>query len=297
MSTPTPTSSASPSQSSATRDGGTPPTSLAVTVFISAFVVIFVLFGGFLVIGLIRRRRNPERYGPRPALPGRPKQTRKKGLAMAVLESIPVVRFGANNRSAEVGPQKDVELAGGLGDDESNASTSRQSVETPANPGSEISQPTPSHQLPDTKNAELGTGTECSICIADFVESEEVRVLPCSHRFHPACIDPWLLNVSGTCPICRYDLEPTQPDAPREQTTETSEAPAPAPAAATLAVPGPAVPRDRTSFRSRLREIRQAHTGTEYTSALRRLYHDHEHRRRSSSVHTADVAPQEPRPT
>ncbi|PVH79338.1 hypothetical protein DL98DRAFT_220044 [Cadophora sp. DSE1049] len=201
MSTPTPTSSASPAQSSASRDDGTPPTSLAVTVFISAFAVIFVLFGGFLVIGLIRRRRNPERYGPRPAVAGRPKQTRKKGLAMAVLESIPVVRFGANNKSAEDGPQKDVELAGGLGDEESNASTSRQSRELTANPGTDISQPAPAHHHPSTKDAELGTGTECSICIADFVESEEVRVLPCSHRFHPACIDPWLLNVSGTCPI------------------------------------------------------------------------------------------------
>jgi len=262
--------------------------------------VIFVLFGAFLVIGLIRRRRNPERYGPRPAVAGRPKQTRKKGLAMAVLESIPVVRFGANNKSTEEGPQKDVELAGGLGDDESNASTSRQSREMTANPGNDISQPAPAHHHPSTKDDELGTGTECSICIADFVESEEVRVLPCSHRFHPACIDPWLLNVSGTCPICRYDLDPAQPAVPTEQTTETTTTTPATTAttpAATLAVPSPTATRDRTSFRSRLREIRQAHTGTEYTSALRRLYHDHEHPRRSSSIHTADVAPQESRPT
>jgi hypothetical protein len=25
--------------------------------------------------------------------------------------------------------------------------------------------------------------------------------LPCKHQFHPACIDPWLINVSGTCPL------------------------------------------------------------------------------------------------
>jgi hypothetical protein len=26
-------------------------------------------------------------------------------------------------------------------------------------------------------------------------------VLPCQHKYHPNCIDPWLLNVSGTCPL------------------------------------------------------------------------------------------------
>jgi hypothetical protein len=41
----------------------------------------------------------------------------------------------------------------------------------------------------------------CSICTEDFERGQDVRVLPCSHSFHPACIDPWLLNVSGTCPL------------------------------------------------------------------------------------------------
>ena len=41
----------------------------------------------------------------------------------------------------------------------------------------------------------------CSICTEDFTTGEDVRVLPCQHKFHPNCIDPWLLNVSGTCPL------------------------------------------------------------------------------------------------
>jgi hypothetical protein len=47
------------------------------------------------------------------------------------------------------------------------------------------------------KEGELG----CSICTEDFTTGEDVRVLPCHHKYHPACIDPWLLNVSGTCPL------------------------------------------------------------------------------------------------
>ena len=113
-----------------------------------------------------------------------------------------------------------------------------------------------------------------------------------------SCFDRTRIYSTDLC--SRYDLDPAQPAVPTEQTTETTTTTPATTAttpAATLAVPSPTATRDRTSFRSRLREIRQAHTGTEYTSALRRLYHDHEHPRRSSSIHTADVAPQESRPT
>jgi hypothetical protein len=45
----------------------------------------------------------------------------------------------------------------------------------------------------------------CPICIIDFQEGDELRVLPCEgkHRFHQACVDPWLLELSGSCPLCR----------------------------------------------------------------------------------------------
>lgn len=46
----------------------------------------------------------------------------------------------------------------------------------------------------------------CPICIVDFEEGEDVRVLPCEgkHVFHQACVDPWLLELSSSCPICRH---------------------------------------------------------------------------------------------
>lgn len=42
---------------------------------------------------------------------------------------------------------------------------------------------------------------ECPVCMQDFVEKDNVRVLPCEHRFHQTCVDRWLLDVSGTCPV------------------------------------------------------------------------------------------------
>lgn len=45
----------------------------------------------------------------------------------------------------------------------------------------------------------------CPICIIDFEPGDDVRVLPCAghHRFHQVCVDPWLLELSSSCPICR----------------------------------------------------------------------------------------------
>lgn len=50
----------------------------------------------------------------------------------------------------------------------------------------------------------------CPICIVDFEEGDDLRVLPCEgkHRFHQSCVDPWLLELSGSCPICRQGKTP-----------------------------------------------------------------------------------------
>ena len=44
----------------------------------------------------------------------------------------------------------------------------------------------------------------CPICLDDFEHNEsQVRELPCRHIFHVDCIDPFLLNNSSLCPICK----------------------------------------------------------------------------------------------
>lgn len=46
---------------------------------------------------------------------------------------------------------------------------------------------------------------ECSICKEVFEDGAELRVLPCLHRFHVACVDRWL-SQSRTCPVCKHDI-------------------------------------------------------------------------------------------
>jgi len=52
---------------------------------------------------------------------------------------------------------------------------------------------------------------KCSICLSEFEHGEDVKFLPCTHRFHIACIDHWLKQ-HITCPICKEDVtkEPQQ---------------------------------------------------------------------------------------
>ncbi|KAK8376406.1 hypothetical protein O3P69_009802 [Scylla paramamosain] len=48
-------------------------------------------------------------------------------------------------------------------------------------------------------------GTQCAICLKEWLQEEEGRQLPCSHTFHSTCILPWLAN-TNSCPMCRHEL-------------------------------------------------------------------------------------------
>ncbi|KID82624.1 Zinc finger, RING/FYVE/PHD-type [Metarhizium guizhouense ARSEF 977] len=43
----------------------------------------------------------------------------------------------------------------------------------------------------------------CSVCTEPFMHGVQLRKLPCGHQFDRACIDPWLLKRSATCPLCQ----------------------------------------------------------------------------------------------
>ncbi|KAK2656514.1 hypothetical protein Ddye_009566 [Dipteronia dyeriana] len=53
------------------------------------------------------------------------------------------------------------------------------------------------------KDEGLIEGTDCSVCLNEFQEDENLRLLPkCSHAFHITCIDTWLRSHKN-CPLCR----------------------------------------------------------------------------------------------
>ncbi|MBA0555131.1 hypothetical protein Golob_014188, partial [Gossypium lobatum] len=50
------------------------------------------------------------------------------------------------------------------------------------------------------------TVDQCHICLAEYEEEEKIRVLPCQHEFHMSCVDKWLKEIHGVCPLCRGDV-------------------------------------------------------------------------------------------
>ena len=194
--------------------GQSPTTAVAMIILYSITGIITALFLTIIFTGAIRAHRHPERYGPR-NLVGRARQTRAKGIARAMLEALPIVKFGEQDseENKNVPSERDVELA----------QTVNHEAATPATAPGEENDNRPGSETPKKEEAEVvgdavkteeaqghvsGNGEEksesgltCSVCTDEFIKGQDVRVLPCNHKFHPECIDPWLLNVSGTCPL------------------------------------------------------------------------------------------------
>ncbi|PLB39421.1 RING-H2 finger protein [Aspergillus candidus] len=253
------TGSSTQSDDSGPSGGDSPNTAMIILYSITG--IITALFLAIIITGAVRAHRHPERYGPRYTA-GRPRQSRARGIARAMVETIPIVKFGDAYDPKVEAVKGDVEMApeGGTHTPtgESEMATGGAGAPTPPPPppqqpnktsGATSTGPTegPTEELTEktTPNADDNTSpppqqtaaatTEqnnfsCPICTDDFVKGQDLRVLPCNHQFHPDCVDPWLLNVSGTCPLCRIDLNPnraedaTEPAATEGAATEGAAA-------------------------------------------------------------------------
>lgn len=45
----------------------------------------------------------------------------------------------------------------------------------------------------------------CAVCCSEYEQGEELKILPCMHAYHSACIDEWL-GCDHTCPLCKHNL-------------------------------------------------------------------------------------------
>lgn len=196
-----------------------------------------------------------------------PPRSRAAGLGRAVLDSFPLIKFGATNNTPNhpyptyedtdnptKGIDDDIEHTAGLGvphlnaahpkaldgdqseNHEMNALPSDKRSLRPRSQSPESSSHIPTGVLPSRDSHDhdgedsraLGGSDEndnepsgadllnqsaigretCPICMVVFENGDDLRVLPCEgrHRFHQACVDPWLLELSSSCPICRAGM-------------------------------------------------------------------------------------------
>lgn len=217
-----------------TRSQGGSSSAVAMSILYSITGLITLLFLLIIATGAIRAHRHPERYGPRAGFGGRPRQSRARGLARAVLETLPIVKFGDPDPRPTAKPDPENELDSISGDRQPIKSLTQPDL-TPASIGQ--GENPQNSATPDAAVAAVASDNNngnnepvednnlgCSICTEDFSVGQDVRVLPCNHKYHPQCVDPWLVNVSGTCPLCRLDLRPREEEeAPNDDGTDMYE--------------------------------------------------------------------------
>lgn len=51
---------------------------------------------------------------------------------------------------------------------------------------------------------------ECSICLEEFADSENLKTPSCGHKFHIICLRQWVEKQDSRCPMCRNPVMDTK---------------------------------------------------------------------------------------
>ena len=87
--------------------------------------------------------------------------------------------------------------------------------------------PGDSSQAATPDDGEYGND-ECPVCLCSLAAGDQLREIPCGHKYHAACIDRWLIrreyaNGVPSCPLCKKEVL-TEEDMQASATAEVSQA-------------------------------------------------------------------------
>ncbi|KAI1612962.1 hypothetical protein EDD36DRAFT_251276 [Exophiala viscosa] len=165
-------------------------TATFVSITLGVFVLIMV--AAFTIKSFQAKTTPPEDAR-------RPRSFGEKGLPASILQTFRLITYDARSDTTETDVEK--------------GSTDMKAPESILVEEQELKVPRKAHCREDgtainalarTNDTELPSKvdhSECPICLHSFSMNDKIRVLPCKHDFHQACIDPWLVGFSGTCPV------------------------------------------------------------------------------------------------
>lgn len=194
---------------------------------ITGFIAAMVLMTCFSVVRRSLRPQTQRRYIPGGAVDeGEVGPPRRVGLAQAIVDTFPIIKFNKHTpaRAPEPHPKEmqpslnsfalqELRTPGSMFHQTSTlrGSSTKGSISTYEAPPLLEDSTLESRRAStvDVENESL-RDDQCPICLLEFEDGDDLRVLPCEgqHRFHQACVDPWLLRVSTSCPLCRKDFNP-----------------------------------------------------------------------------------------
>ena len=183
-------------------------------IYIIPVCVLSICITIIVILNVLRRYRPSGRAVPTNAS-SRVQNCRVTDITKTLLHTIPIVKFRDPHNSEECPLRADLEMDTLTRDIHESkharapahqkTKSRAQSDENEWGHGVNISQmdQEASNRISPLDLSYVQPNTVCPICTERFRHAQDLRQLPCSHQFHPSCVDPWLLNRSSTCPLCR----------------------------------------------------------------------------------------------
>ena len=189
----------------------------SLPLYIIPVCVVSICLAAFGISHGLRRYRSSRRAIPTNAAPNVQKR-RVADITKSLLDTIPIIKFRDPHNCEECSLREDLEmgtLSHNIREKEDVRALAHQKTRSTAQSDKNewgpdanllhVDQGT-SHSVSPYDLSYEPPNTICPICTERFRHAQDLRQLPCSHQFHPGCVDPWLLNRSSTCPLCRSDL-------------------------------------------------------------------------------------------